>query len=192
MMAMLKKAAPPFVLSFLMFLIFPSLIPQIRLLAFVPFLTFVLAMGSLPFALWLSFIAGLIVDLYSNSAPFGFFALNYTLTSIASFRYRVFFPTEKVHIFSLYAALYSFVSTALHFFLFAIVEMHIKLHFFSLITDLFLMPILDGVYALAWVFFPMQLYKKLSNPSRVKRMKIAVLALQNKLGRKIARLKRIR
>jgi len=167
----LKKALPPFVLSFIVLLIFPSLVPQIRLFAFVPFITFVLARNRLPLCLWLSLFAGLIVDLYSNSSPLGFFALNYTLTSVVVYRYRSYFPEEKVHIFALYSVLYSFISTMLHFVLYALIEMHIKIHLFSLITDLFLLPILDGVYALVWVFFPLKVYEKLTEPNRIKELK---------------------
>lgn len=189
MIASLKRAVPPFILCFVILLIFPSIIAGVRLLAFVPFLTFVLANNRLPLALWLSLAAGLIVDLYSNSAPLGFFALNYTLSSIIVYRYRVYFSQEKIHIFSLYSVLYSLVSTVLHFILFALIEMHIKLHFFSVITDLFLMPILDGVYALAWVFFPLKVYKKLSSEAAVKQMKRAMFIAQNRLKRSFERLR---
>ena len=189
MIRSLKKAAPSFVISLLVLLIFPSFAPQIRLLAFVPFLTFVIANNRLPGALWLSLIAGLVVDLYSNIAPLGFFALNYTLTSVVVYRYRSYFSQEKAHIFSLYSLLYSLISTALHFVLYALIEMHIKLHLFSIITDLILMPILDGVYALVLVFFPLKVYAQITQPKMVKKIKLAFALFKSKLVRHIYKLR---
>lgn len=179
-----KRALLPFTLCLIVLLVFPSLAPQCRLLAFGPFITFSMAHERLPTALWYSLIAGLVVDLYSNGAPVGFFALNYTLTTAIVYRHKVFFPFEKGHIFSIYTVLYSFVSTILHFVLFALVEMHLKLHFFTLLTDLFLMPILDGVYAFAWVFFPLKVYEKITSPARVRQMKIVAYTLFYRFKRK--------
>ncbi len=178
MLSSLKKAYVPFGLSFLVLLIFPSFIPQIRLLAFVPLLTFVCAHYPFAGTLWLSMFSGLVVDLYSKSAPMGFFALNYTLTTIIVFRYRTYFSFEKIHVFSLYAVLYSFVSTLLHFVLYGLIEMHFKLHFFSIITDLILMPILDGVYSLSLVFFPMKIYEKMTKPKWLRKIRRVFILLK--------------
>src|SRR3990167_7930280 len=181
MLSSLKKSYLPFTLSFLVLLIFPAIIPQIRLLALVPLLTFVCFHYSLAAALWISMFAGLLVDLYSKSAPMGFFALNYTLTSIIVFRYRSYFTFEKVHIFSLYAVLYSFISTLLHFILYGLIEMHFKLHFFSIITDLILMPIFDGVYSLVCVFFPMKIYETVNRPKNIRKMRKRLILIQQRL-----------
>ncbi len=183
MLSSLKKSYIPFGLSFIILLIFPSFVPQIRLLAFVPFLTFACAHYSLAGALWLSMFSGLIVDLYSKSAPMGFFALNYTLTTVIVFRYRSYFSFEKVHVFALYAVMYSFISTLLHFVLYGLIEMHFKLHLFSVITDLILMPIVDGVYSLACVFFPMKVYDKITRKNYLRKIRVLLRLYKMKRAR---------
>lgn len=184
-----KKSAPPFFLSFLGLLLFPAFLPSIRLLTFAPFLTLVIVHQALPFSLWSSLIAGLLVDLYSNGAPIGFFALNYTLTTTIVYRYRCFFSPEKIWVFSLYALLYSLVSTLLHFVLYALIEMEIKLHFYSLLTDLFLMPIADTLYSLAWVFIPLYVYEKITQPKQIRQLQRLVLRYRRALKQRLQMLK---
>lgn len=157
----MKFLLPLFALSFAGELLAPIFLPTIRLLGFLPFILFSLARLSLPKALWASALAGLTLDLYSFGSPLGFFALNYTLTSLILFRYKKFFSEEKLFAFTLYGVLFSFVSTLFHFCLYAIIDIHLKLSFFTLLTDLICMPLLDGIYTFVWALLPLLLYKYL-------------------------------
>ena len=188
MIASLKKIAPSFVISYLSLLLFPSFFPQMRLLAFAPFLTYTAAHCTLPITLWLSMLSGLIVDLYSKSSPMGFFALNHTLTTVIIYRYRSYFTFEKIPIFSLFTTLFSFISTLVHFLLFALIEMQFKLHIFSILTDLLLMPIIDGVYSLVLVFFPIKVTETLTQPQRLRKMKRKALILRHRALTKLYQL----
>lgn len=148
-----------FCLSFLGMLASLEVVPTIRLLGFLPFLLFSLTRLSLPAALLCSATAGLTLDLYTFGSPLGFFALNYSLTSLILFRYKKFFSEEKLFPFALYGVAFSFTSTLIHFFLYAIIDVHLKLSFLTLVTDLICMPLLDGVYTIIWVLLPLLLYK---------------------------------
>lgn len=164
-----KTLITPLVLSYFGMVMVSSFVPQARILGFVPFLTLALARLELGYVLWMAAIAGLYIDANSPSTPMGFSALNYALTSLIVFRYRRRFSEDKFYIFTLYSTLFSFVSTILHFVLHALIDLHVKLHVFTVITDLILMPIFDGVYALVFVLAPIALFKYLSASKRLSR-----------------------
>ena len=134
-------------------------IPVIKLFGFLPFILLAIARLSLPKALWCSAAAGFVIDLYSFGPPLGFFALNYSLSTLALFRYKKFFSEENLFAFTLYGVLLSCVSTLIHFCLYAIIDVHLKLSPLTLLTDLICMPLLDGIYTLIWVLLPLLLYK---------------------------------
>jgi hypothetical protein len=161
----------------------PILFPMIRLIGFLPFLLFAISRLRLPSVLWCSAIAGVTLDLYSFGAPLGFFALNYSLTSLILFRYKKFFSEENLWAFTLYALLFSFVSTLIHFFLYAIIDVHLKLSFLSLMTDLICMPLIDGLYTFVWALLPLLLYKYLTEPSRILFYKTKLGILLHELSR---------
>jgi len=156
---MMKFFIALFCLSFAGMLISLEITPAIRLLGFLPFILFALMRLKLPAALWCSAFAGLTLDLYTFGSPLGFFALNYSLTSLILFRYKKFFSEEKLFPFALYGVAFSFVSTLIHFFLYAIIDVHLKLSFLTLATDLICMPLLDGIYTIVWALLPLLLYK---------------------------------
>lgn len=168
-------------------LIAPILFPQIRILGFIPVILFGLSRLSLPKAIWISFIAGLTVDLYAKSTPLGFFALNYTLSTLFLYRYKKFFSEEKPISFLFYASFFSFVSTLLHFFLYPFLGVSIKLSFISFLTDLICMPLVDGVYTLVWAILPTLLYKYLTDPKQVQFYKTKLGLFTNGLSRIISK-----
>lgn len=146
---------------------FLSFFPGLRLFFFVPFLTLLLAKFPLPVCLWASLGVGTLIDILSFSSPPGLSALNYTLSSLALYRYRRLFSEEKILVFALYSVLYSLVSTTLYFLLYALFEMRISLHPLMLVTDFFLIPMFDGVYALVFVLAPLALFTYSFRPARV-------------------------
>lgn len=157
-----KTLITPLVLSYFGMTLVAFFFPQARFIGFVGFLTLALSRLDLPFAIWTAAFTGLFIDINSPSTPMGFFALNYALTSLIIFRYRRYFSEDKIHIFTLYSVLFSFVSIVFHFLLQSLVELHLKLHIFTVTTDLILMPIFDGVYAFTFVLGPISAFKYLS------------------------------
>ena len=164
-------------------LLAPYFLPIVRILGFLPFLLFALSRLSLPKVLWCSTLAGLTIDLYSFGPPLGFFALNYSLSSMILFRYKKFFSEEKLFSFVLYGILFSFTSTFIHFLLYAIIDTHLKLSLLSLATDLICMPVIDGLYTLVWALLPILLYKYLTEPSRILYYKAKLGILVHELSR---------
>ena len=164
-------------------LLAPQIVPSIKIFGFLPFILFSLSRLSLPKALWFSALAGLIVDLYSFGPPIGFLSLNYTLSSIFLFRYRKFFSEENLFSFALYGVLLSFISTFIHFSLYAIIDTRLKLSLFTLGTDLICMPIIDGIYTFIWVLLPLLLYKYITEPSRMHFYKTKLGILLHELSR---------
>jgi hypothetical protein len=168
-------------------LLAPILLPSIRILGFVPLILFSLSRLSLPKTLWISFLAGLTVDLYAKSTPLGFFALNYTCTTLFLVKYKKFFSEEKTLSFAFYGSFFSFISTLLHFFLYPLLGIHMKLTFFTIITDLICMPLIDGVYTLVCGLLPYLLYKYLTDAKRIHFYKTKLGLLTNGLSRIISK-----
>ena len=139
--------------------------PSLHLTAFIPFLALAAMRYSLQRCLWISLACGLIIDLLSSQMHFGLYALSYSLITLLLYRFNRYFFEEKLHALALFALLFSFLSSAIELlFLFA---SH-KSSLFSpriLVTDLFLMPLLDAVYAFLWFTCPMHLISYLKKTS---------------------------
>lgn len=177
----IKSLSFPFAICFLATLLFPIFIPSCRILAFAPLITLIISRYSLAITLWSSLTFGFIIDSLSFSTPFGFFALNYCLSSLLIYRYRKYFLEEKVLIFALYSTLFSFVSTFIIFILFALIEIQLKLNIFILFSDLILMPIVDGIYSFLCVLFPMAIYRYILQPKKRLQIKVYYWKLRRKL-----------
>ncbi len=173
-----------FSLSFAGQFFLPLFFPSAKILGFLPYIIFAISRLSLPKALWCSALCGLLIDLTSFGPPLGFFAINYSLSTLILFRYKKFFSEENLLSFALYAIIFSLVSTLIHFSLYAIVDTHLKLSLLTLATDLICMPLIDGAYTLLWALLPLLLYKYLTEPSRL-------LYYKTKLGVLIHGLSRI-
>jgi len=162
-----KNHLTPLILSYLGSLIIAWLFPSIRPLGYVGALVLTISRFPLSYALWINAGIGILIDVASASTPFGFFAINYALSTLVVFRYKKFFSEEKIFIFPIYAILFSFISTFIHFILYGLVDLQLKLKFITILTDLFLMPIFDGVYAFLFVFGPLVLYGHLSSKKKI-------------------------
>ncbi len=143
----------PFLLAFLMTVISTAIFPGIRLMTFAPF--FALSYYRLSFskALWLAFGCGLLLDLLSSEMRFGLYALTSTVVTAVLYMQKRHFFEDKALAFSAFSALISMALTAFLFFL-----TDLKFHIGALITNLLLMPAIDGLYAFLWFTCPMKLY----------------------------------
>ena len=137
-------------------------------MAFLPLLVFSSLRLSLVRALWYSAGCGFLIDLYTYASPFGFFALNYVLTTLLLHRIKKFFSEENLPPLLLFAAAFSFTSSALHTLLYPLLDSHLHLTVWTLFTDLICMPLLDtfyfGLVLLPIHFKPRLLYALSRNP----------------------------
>lgn len=164
---MMSSLLFPFISCFFASFILPLSFPEVRFLSFAPCITLALARLEFTYGLWIAACCGMVIDLFSSSLPLGFFALNYALTGTLIYRYRKYFDEESIHVFSLYTILFSFVSTLLHCILYALIHMHVPLKGITLVTDLMIMPLLDGGYALLWVLYPLTIWRFATSASSI-------------------------
>jgi len=174
---------PLFVFCFIGEICTPMLFPTVRIFGFLPFILFAVAELPLPKSLWCAAFSGLIMDLYSEGPPLGFFALNYSISTLIIYRYRKFFSKEKPFPFALLGVLFSFTSTLIHFFLYALFDSHLKISPHTFLTDLICMPIVDGAYSLIWILLPLIAIKYLTEPKRINLYKQKLGMVLNELSR---------
>jgi len=148
----------PFALALLWSCLGGALIPWLHLLPFAPFLVFAYMRCSFPVSLWWALLSGLIIDLMSSQMHFGLHALNYCLTTLAIYTQRKHFFEDKPIALSVFTALFASTSTLLQLLLFSAFERHLPFNWKSLLSDLFAMSILDGIFAFIWFTLPMKLY----------------------------------
>ncbi len=148
----------PFSLACFFAIFGTALIPEIRLLAFSPFLALLYNRLNFQRSLWMASLCGLIVDLFSSEFRLGVHALNYCLTTFFLYKQKRHFFEDKPLALSLFTLLISVVSTILQLLLISIFDRALPLSGKLLITDLALMPLLDAAYAFCWFSCPMMLY----------------------------------
>lgn len=121
------------------------LFPKISLLFFIPFLVFVFFKKTLSKTLFWAFACGLILDIFS-SKHFGIFSFSYVITSFLLFSKKRFFKENPINI-AIFSSITSFVFTFFFIFLLFIFDSGVKISFLFILSDFFIMPILDGIYA---------------------------------------------
>jgi rod shape-determining protein MreD len=134
------------------------LFPFFTLTTFAPFLALVYYRTSLLKALWVSFGCGSIMDCLSSEFHFGIYALSYTATTLLLFGQKRHFFEDKSVAFSLFTALISAVLASLELTLAHLFDRGLPFTFSSVFTDLFLLPIIDGLYGFLWFTCPGRLY----------------------------------
>lgn len=139
-----------FGLALTLMLVMPAFIGM-RLTFFAPFLIIQYYKRPLVGSVWFSMVCGVIMDLMASQQWFGMWALNYSLTTLILYRLRHRFFSDSVSTVPLMTAFFGIFSTCIQFFLLLVFERGVTLDLHGFVTDLFLMPVLDGVYA--YVFF---------------------------------------
>ncbi len=143
----------PFFLALFYAILGTVLFPSLRLIAFAPFLGLAFMRTSLISSLWLAFLSGLIIDLLSAELRFGTYALNSSLTPLILYNQKRHFFEDKPLSLSLFTLFFSLISTLLQLLLFKEVTFTWKLA----LTDLFVMPLCDALYALFWFTIPLKI-----------------------------------
>ena len=142
------------------FLLIHPLFPACHFFAFSPLVVFYLIHTSLIPTLWASVGLGLLMDVVSSS-HMGVNALNFFLTSFLLYRQRKHFIKDNPYNLSLFTSLYSIVWTILYAVLIFLFDRRILFHGKWIITDLFIMPALDGLYAYICFTLPFALIDKM-------------------------------
>jgi rod shape-determining protein MreD len=139
------------------------------LIPFAPFLAIVMARQNYISTLRYAFICGLAMDLLTMQFRLGIYALGYCLACVAAYPLRRHFFEDKPIAISLYSALISSVATVIQLLLSWAFDQGVPFSWSLIATDLILLPIADGIYALAWFVLPIYLFKILLTISRKKR-----------------------
>lgn len=142
------------------YLLIHPLFPGCHFFAFSPLVVFYLIHTPLITTLWASVGLGLLADIVSSS-HMGVNALNFFLTSFLLYRQRKHFIKDNPYNLSLFTSLYSIVWTILYAVLIFLFDRRILIHGKWLITDLFIMPALDGLYAYICFTLPFALLDKM-------------------------------
>ena len=145
-----------FFLESIFLMIFFSFVSTLKLVFFAPFLSILYFKKDFIKSLYYSFSVGIILDLFSSSIM-GLNALCYTLTTFFLYKQKKFFKQNTLSIF-MFTIVISITYSILYFIFSFVLERRVLP--FSFLSDLFLMPFLDGVYAFLFFIFPMKIFEK--------------------------------
>jgi rod shape-determining protein MreD len=133
----------------------------LKLTYFAPFLILIFYKTSIYTSIWLSIISGLILDLFSSSY-FGLNAICYASASVFLYNEKKYFSLKNINI-SIFTAIYSFIFSLFYPLCLFIFEKGIKITFKWMITDLLIMPFIDGIYAFLLFAIPLIFIQKTKN-----------------------------
>jgi len=134
-----------------------ALFPRIVLLSFAPFAALACMRTSLPAALWLAALAGLLSDLLSAD-PFGIHAISMAATTAASYRFRRLFQGELLQLCG-FTAIYSLLFTPILVFILFLFDRRAPFGGEWSFLDFALMPIADAAYAFFWFVGPLLFFE---------------------------------
>lgn len=148
-----------FFTAFFSNLLFPLFFPKLHLLFFVPFLIFVYYRYSFLTTLWIVSCTGLVNDLFASHF-FGISSINYLLTTLLIYRWKNHFFVDKLSTLPVMTALFSSLSSILHWLLLFFLDQSFPLSPTFVFTDFFLMPIADALFAFAFFTLPLMIKKR--------------------------------
>ncbi|HKZ00135.1 MAG TPA: hypothetical protein VJ112_03105 [Rhabdochlamydiaceae bacterium] len=132
--------------------------PNLRLMAFAPFLAIVYNRLALTPSLWIATLCGLALDLFSSQMRFGFFSLSYALTTLLIYQQKRHFFDDKPLALSLFTALISIAATCIQLLLSCLFDKQVIFSWKLVMSDLIGMPMIDALYAFLWFTLPIRLY----------------------------------
>lgn len=148
----------PFSIAAFFALFGTALFPQVKFLAFSPFLALLYNRTHFHTALWIASLCGLMVDLLSSEFRLGIHALTYCLATFFLYRQKRHFFEDKPLALSIFTLLISCASSMIELLLISIFDRALPLSMGMLMTDLILMPLFDAVYAFLCFCCPILLY----------------------------------
>jgi len=148
----------PFGLALFFTLFTTVFFPKIPLFTFSPFFALLYYRRSLATALWIATLSGLMIDLLTSEFRLGIHAWDACITTLLLYKQKKHFFEDKPLALSLFTILISATSTLMQWLLIATFDRSLPLSGKGIVTDLFLMPIVDGAYAFFAFTCPMQLF----------------------------------
>jgi rod shape-determining protein MreD len=132
--------------------------PFLHLSFFAPFLALAYHASTLSKSLWLALLCGLILDLLSSEFRFGLYTLTWVLSTLLLYSQKKHFFEDKPLALSLFATVIAAVSTSVYFTLIHLFDRGVPFSSLSILTDVFVLPAVDGLYAFLWFTCPLKLY----------------------------------
>ncbi len=132
--------------------------PFFPLNTFAPFLAIVFYVVAFPRALWIALGCGLILDLLSSEFHFGVHAITLVTTTFFLYHQKRHFFEDKPIAISLLTILISSVATVIQLLYIALFDRGISFSAVSFLTDVMVLPCVDGIYGFLWFTCPMRLY----------------------------------
>lgn len=136
-------------------IIFPILLPSLRLVFFAPVQAFLFIRAPLLFSLWISLWIGFFLDCSTTALPFGVHTIVCSVITLLLHGRKKHFFEEKIFSWVLYTSLISFLYTSLLFFCTLLFGTPLALSLRSFFSDMVVMSFIDGIYTLIWFTLPM-------------------------------------
>ena len=149
-----------FLLALLASLLQGILLPGFSLCTIATWIALVILKKPLLQTLWLTPLAGLILDLLSDH-PFGVHALAFTLTAALLYPMRRHFAADSVLHLALFSTLISAISSLLLLFLLFLFDRRVPFGGRWALVDVIVMPLFDGAFAALWFGWPLLLLAKM-------------------------------
>jgi rod shape-determining protein MreD len=155
-----KRLDLVFIASLLLTIVTPALFPSVRFFFFMPFLVMAAYQKPLPTCIWLAFLCGFLIDLFSSDAHLGLYACAYCAAMFALYPQKRHFFADSLSTLPMMCFFFSSFSSLVLALLLYNVEL---INIFSwkwLTADLLLMPMADALYAFCLFILPAQLLGK--------------------------------
>jgi hypothetical protein len=141
-----------------------AIFPSLNLAFLVPLIVFCYYRTSFARSLWIALACGLLIDLLSSDGRMGLFALNYSLTTACLYHRQKHFFEESISTLPLMTIFFSLLSALIHLPLLFGLESGVPFSFPWIITDILLMPFVDGIYAFFWFSLPLLILNRKPTP----------------------------
>ena len=128
-------------------MILPVFFSSLHLLYFAPFLIASFYQCSLKSCLWWALICGSMIDLLSSQTRLGTYAFNYCLTTICLYRYKFLFFEDRLSTLPIMTFCFACVATLIQATLFSFIGIPFPFSWKWMISDLFLSPFQNLMYA---------------------------------------------
>ena len=135
-----------------------ALLPQVKLLAFSPFLALSYHRLSFLGSLWVASLCGLFIDLFASDLRLGIHALSLCLVTLVLYQQKRHFFEDKPLAICLFTGLISWLATLIQWILIPLCGRSFALSKGLLLTDLLIMPLCDALYAFLCFCCPLMLY----------------------------------
>ncbi|NGX42988.1 MAG: hypothetical protein K940chlam7_01278 [Chlamydiae bacterium] len=149
-----------FISTLLATLFSPIIFPSYKLLFFGAFLVILYYRKPFVTCLWGSLLCGLLFDLLSSHPRLGIYAINFTATTWVLYPQRRNFFADSLSTLPVMTFLFSVISTVFQGFLLYAFEGQICISKNWFLSDLFLMPLFDAVFAFCYFILPFVFFGK--------------------------------